>query len=328
MLYSKMVSTNIEDLVLKLKCSDGILYTNRITLQKQSTTLRNLQKSIDQSVHKIEIPFPKLEVAAVLNVSTDDSLLINDTNFDPLRFIQVLDWLDFDPKLYSLCVQTMLTTPKYIKLLIKCQVYANNNNISISHMLPTTPGYEDNRYQLNVNKSLAISEVLSTVIQLKDDVYIDETINYDKLFIFVKEITERYFTQLLTNTASLNLDALTISSLPSFVKEIRRYRELNLDQKYEIDHLANNFEQLHEEEMEKEDDHEMGDEFLQELHCNLCYTMFYQNYPMFNYIHNMHKSFVKDELPNGDCFCGSAEEELNIKYGLKLIHFAYVGSKN
>ena len=50
---------------------------------------------------------------------------------------------------------------------------------------------------------------------------------------------------------------------------------------------------------------------------------FYKNFPYWKAVFEMVNSNLKSEFPNGDCYCGSYESEMNEEANMRLFAFYY-----
>lgn len=129
--------------------------------------------------------------------------------------------------------------------------------------------------------------------------------------IFLRKLTRWYFKEIVNgsrfnwdnNIDWINIDKLVEISWWPLMKKMKEY--------YESDWMK---------ELNPNDT-----EYFEEFQIELEYDMFHDNFPYFWLFARMIEDNVKDSYPNGDCYSGSHEQDINFKANWSL--FCYVREK-
>lgn len=224
------------------------------------------------------------------------------------------------------------------------RVIAKNKNLVHFEFCPIADYYGDVSVKnISCEKDGLVShDVFSKILHLISKQYKDEKeerenldhetkikqftetrLDQKSLLDFSKQITQDYWRDFFANRAdigSLNIDKLAVSALSSFIEFFYTLEtEHNYVEKEDDSDMSESEDE--EEEREKENERE-------ELNSLVQNTMFYDHYPLFKDFAKNLSDLSKDEIPNGDCLCGSSIEELNFEYGLKLVDYLRKNIKN
>lgn len=103
-----MAANSIDELVLRINCTDGILYCCRAFLLNVSKTLQHLQDDCPTPINNVEVPFTKNIFGALIKFTDYSNPKISSDSEEAI--IPALDWLGPTPEIDKL-VKERLSPP-------------------------------------------------------------------------------------------------------------------------------------------------------------------------------------------------------------------------
>lgn len=227
---------------------------------------------------------------------------------------------------------------------------ARNSNLVHFELCPVVDYYGDVSLQdISCEKDGLISHVsFSKFLYLISKEYatakeIKEKLDYDtkikefvqkldekSLTTFAKQITREYWTEFFrgrVDVSVLDMDKLAVSAIPNFIEFFYtletqyNYQEIFDTSEGEGESESGDSEIDSDDQKDQGQDQKEKDNDREELYSFVQGQMFYDYYPLFQVFAKDMSNLSKDEIPNGDCLCGSTIDELNMQYGNRLVDY-------
>ena len=118
-----MATDSIDELVLRINCTDGTLYCGREFLLTISKTLQHLQDDCSTPINDVEVPFEKNIFGSLVKFANSIIAYTNpEISSNPDKLIQALDWLGVNKEIDKLVKDRLAMLPISKPLIIDSEL--------------------------------------------------------------------------------------------------------------------------------------------------------------------------------------------------------------
>lgn len=199
-----MASESIDELILRINCTDGVLYCSRELLLKVSKTLQHLQDESPTLVNDVEVPFEKSIFQALIKF-VDLNLSYMDSELSSEKLGQALDWLDTKKEIRISVKKRLLSLPTPKPVILDLEVLSEDvtNDFSQLFEFIARHGYmvlvEREDHDVDLSCRYTIYHDIEGVVKYCLDNYVDEYLfippeqRKDSLIMFFEDDGHYYY---------------------------------------------------------------------------------------------------------------------------------------